>query len=45
MAMLGTSRSPQRRRSIIRHGILMLAAFAMLYPLLWMAAARSSRTI
>jgi multiple sugar transport system permease protein len=30
------ARAPNYRRSILRHGILILAAFAMLYPLLWM---------
>jgi len=36
MATIGTTRSTSRRHSIIRHGILILAAFTMLYPLLWM---------
>ena len=36
MATIGETRSGSRRRSIIRHALLMLAAFAMLYPLLWM---------
>ena len=37
MAAVGITRGASRRHSIIQHGILMLAAFAMLYPLLWMA--------
>jgi len=36
MASIGETRGTGRRRSILRHGILMLAAFTMLYPLLWM---------
>jgi multiple sugar transport system permease protein len=38
MATIGESRVTAALRSIARHGLLVLAAFAMLYPLLWMAA-------
>jgi multiple sugar transport system permease protein len=38
MAMAGESQKAAVWRSLVRHGLLVLAAFAMLYPLLWMAA-------
>jgi multiple sugar transport system permease protein len=38
MAMAGTSRRTAIWRSAVRHGLLILAAFGMLYPLIWMAA-------
>jgi len=38
MAMPGTSRKSAAWRSVSRHVILVLAAFGMLYPLIWMAA-------
>jgi multiple sugar transport system permease protein len=34
----GISRKPSVGRTLIRHGLLILVAFIMLYPLLWMAA-------
>jgi multiple sugar transport system permease protein len=37
MAMAGTSRRTAAWRSAVRHGLLILAAFGMLYPLIWMA--------
>ena len=36
MTTIGETRGRGRRGSIIRHALLMLAAFALLYPLLWM---------
>ena len=36
MASDRQTQSSSRGSSIVRHGILMLAAFVMLYPLLWM---------
>jgi multiple sugar transport system permease protein len=36
MAVIGETRGAKSRRGFVRHGVLMLAAFAMLYPLLWM---------
>jgi ABC-type glycerol-3-phosphate transport system permease component len=36
--MPGISRNATVWRSVIRHGLLILMAFIMLYPLLWMAA-------
>ena len=36
MTTIGETRGRGRRSAIIRHALLMLAAFAMLYPLLWM---------
>ena len=36
MAMISATRGRSHRGSIVRHALLMLAAFAMLYPLLWM---------
>jgi multiple sugar transport system permease protein len=38
MAVIGETWRAAASRPIVRHAILILAAFAMLYPLLWMAA-------
>ena len=38
MAMVGAPNRNPLRRSVGRHAVLMLAAFAMAYPLLWMMA-------
>ena len=38
MTMPGTSRKSAAWRSVSRHFVLVLAAFGMLYPLIWMAA-------